>query len=343
MISGAPDTTRPTASSSPKGLRRFSRLTCFSTLFLIFAGGMVTSTGSGLAVPDWPLSYGTLFPPMVGGIFYEHGHRMVATIVGFLVFCLSIWLGIKEKRRWVRHLGIAALAAVVFQGILGGLTVLFLLPMPVSVTHAVLAQTFFVITIIIAYSLSLERHRREFKPAIDYRGLTKMTVVLGTLIYLQLILGALMRHTGSGLAIPDFPAMGGYWFPPFNGAMLQHINDWRFEHDLPTVNIAQVITHFVHRAGALFITVTVVLLDVVALRERITDKIIIRTIWMLNALVIGQFCLGVLTVLSEKSPHITSTHVMTGAATLGVTVLLLLRAAPLSWEKFKSTTFLKVL
>ena len=66
MISGVPDTTGQTASSSPEGLRRFSKLTCFSTLFLIFAGGMVTSTGSGLAVPDWPLSYGTLFPPMVG-------------------------------------------------------------------------------------------------------------------------------------------------------------------------------------------------------------------------------------------------------------------------------------
>lgn len=339
MISGVPDTTRPAVSSPPKGLRRFSKLTCLSTLFLIFAGGMVTSTGSGLAVPDWPLSYGMLFPPMVGGIFYEHGHRMAAAAVGFLVLCLTIWLGIKEKRRWVRRLGIAALAAVVAQGILGGLTVLFLLPMPVSVTHAVLAQTFFVITIIIAYSLSLERQHREFKPAIDYRGLTKMSVVLGALIYIQLVLGALMRHTGSGLAIPDFPTMGGYRFPPFNKTMLAYINDWRFERDLPVVNISQVVIHFVHRAGALLITVTAVLLDVAALRERIADKTIVRTIWLLNALVIGQLCLGVLTVLSEKSPPITSTHVMTGAATLGAAVLLLLRAAPLSWEKFKSTVF----
>lgn len=300
---------------------------------------MVTSTGSGLAVPDWPLSYGTLFPPMVGGIFYEHGHRMVATAVGFFVLCLTIWLGIKEKRGWVRRLGIAALATVVLQGILGGLTVLFLLPTAVSVTHAVLAQTFFVITMIIAYSLSLERQRREFKPVIDYRGLTKTAVGLGALIYVQLVLGALMRHTGSGLAIPDFPTMGGYWFPPFHEAMLAHINDWRFEHDLPAVNISQVVIHFVHRAGALFIIVTVVWLDVVAVRDRITDKTIVRTIWMLNALVAGQLCLGVLTVLSEKSPPVTSTHVMTGAATLGIVVLLVLRAAPLSLEKFKRVIF----
>ena len=193
----------------------------------------------------------------------------------------------------------------------------------------------------IAYSLSVERHRREFMPVTNHAGLIKITVALGVLIYVQLILGALMRHTGSGLAIPDFPTMGGYWIPPFNDAMLRHINDWRFERDLPMVNISQVVIHCVHRLGALFITVTAVLLDVIALRERITDKTIVRTIWMLNALVVGQLCLGVLTVLSEKSPHITSTHVVTGAATLGVVVLFILRLAPLSWNKFKSTIFLK--
>lgn len=331
MISGVPD----------KWLRRFSKITCFSTLLLIFVGGMVTSTGSGLAVPDWPLSYGTLFPPMVGGIFYEHGHRMAAATVGFLVLCLTIWLGSKEKRRWVRHLGITALGAVVSQGILGGLTVLFFLPTAISASHAVLAQTFFIITILIAYSLSLERERRGSLPEATYPGLLRVIFVLGALIYVQLILGALMRHTGSGLAIPDFPRMGGYWIPPFNDAMLRHINDWRFEHDLPMVNMAQVMIHFTHRAGAVFILVTLGLLNSVTLREKISDKMIVSTVWMLNALVVVQIGLGIFTVLSQKSPHITSTHVMTGAATLGVVVLLFLRAAPLSWDKFKSAIFLK--
>src|SRR3989338_894934 len=137
MISGVPDTTGQTASSSPKGLRRFSKLTCFSTLFLIFAGGMVTSTGSGLAVPDWPLSYGMLFPPIVGGVFYEHGHRMVATIVGLLMLILAVALGFCEKRRWLRNLGFAAVGAVILQGVLGGITVLFFLPRPVSITHGI--------------------------------------------------------------------------------------------------------------------------------------------------------------------------------------------------------------
>lgn len=278
---------------------------------------------------------------MVGGIFYEHGHRMVATTVGFLVLCLTIWLGIKEKRRWVRHLGIAALGAVVLQGILGGLTVLFFLPTPISASHAVLAQTFFIITIVIAYSLSLERERRESLPEAICPGLLRTICVLGVLIYIQLILGALMRHTGSGLAIPDFPTMGGYWIPPFNDAMLRHINDWRFEHDLSMVNMVQVMIHFAHRAGAALIAVTVGLLDIVAARQKIADKTVVWTILTLNALIVVQICLGIVTVLSEKSPYITSTHVMIGAATLGVVVLLILRSAPLSWGKFKSTIFLK--
>src|SRR3990167_9279428 len=108
----------------PMGINRFSRFLAFATYLLIFAGGMVTSTGSGLSVPDWPLSYGSFFPPMVGGVFYEHGHRMIASTVGFFMLCLAVWLGIKEKLRWVKNLGFFALGAVILQGILGGLTVL---------------------------------------------------------------------------------------------------------------------------------------------------------------------------------------------------------------------------
>ncbi|MCA9400806.1 MAG: COX15/CtaA family protein, partial [Candidatus Omnitrophica bacterium] len=139
-----------------QGLRIFSKITCLLTLFLIFAGGMVTSTNSGLSVPDWPLSYGTWFPPMIGGVFYEHGHRMIASLVGFFMLILTIWIGFKEQRQWVRYLAIAALGAVVIQGILGGMTVLFFLPTPISVSHAVLAQTFFLLTIFLAYSQSNE-------------------------------------------------------------------------------------------------------------------------------------------------------------------------------------------
>src|SRR2546423_6762019 len=131
-------------------LRGFTKFVAAATLFLIFAGALVTSTESGLSVPDWPLSYGKVMPPMVGGVFYEHGHRMVATTVGILTVVLAIWLARREPRRWVRRLGLLAVAAVVAQGVLGGLTVIFLLPTAVSVAHACLAQTFFCLTVAIA-------------------------------------------------------------------------------------------------------------------------------------------------------------------------------------------------
>src|SRR6185369_12971313 len=135
---------------------RLSVLLVASTLALIFVGGLVTSTGSGLSVPDWPLSYGMVMPPMVGGVFYEHGHRMVASAVGFLTLVLAVWTARAESRASLRRLAWAALAAVIAQGVLGGLTVLYLLPTPISVTHACLAQAFFCITIALAYLTSRE-------------------------------------------------------------------------------------------------------------------------------------------------------------------------------------------
>ena len=139
---------------------RLGVATAAATLVLIFVGGLVTSTGSGLSVPDWPLSYGMLMPPMVGGVFYEHSHRMVASLVGFLTLVLAVWTARAEARAGVRRLAWAALAAVVAQGVLGGLTVIYLLPTPVSVAHACLAQTFFCITIALAYS-----RRPSMRPA----------------------------------------------------------------------------------------------------------------------------------------------------------------------------------
>src|SRR3954464_13629346 len=111
-------------------LHRYAKVVCASTVILIVAGGLVTSTGSGLSVPDWPTSYGWnmfTFPMrhMVGGIFYEHGHRLIASTVGFLTIIRAAWTWRVEPRRWVRMLGLSALGAVILQGVLGGITVLF--------------------------------------------------------------------------------------------------------------------------------------------------------------------------------------------------------------------------
>ncbi len=327
--------TEPFNPAGAAGLRVLSKFTCFSTLFLIFAGGMVTSTGSGLAVPDWPLSYGMLFPPMVGGVFYEHGHRMVAEFVGLLTLILAVWTGVSEKRNWVRKLTFWALGAVIAQGILGGITVKFFLPPAVSICHGILAQTFFIMTILLAYSHSQERSRRSRQTdgVIPENENLKMVVLLTMAVYLQLIIGAVMRHTKSGLAIPDFPTMGGTLIPRFDGAMLAKINDWRFEKGLDPVNFVQVSLHFLHRLWAFIILVLAGLLGYRMASVKLTQEARASVFWLLQVLWL-QVILGVLTVLSAKSSVITSLHVVTGAATLGACVLLLLRVAPLSWERF---------
>lgn len=316
-------------------LRRFAKITCFSTLVLIFVGGMVTSTGSGLAVPDWPLSYGTLFPPMVGGVFYEHGHRMVASLVGLLMLILSIWIAVKEERRWVKVTGFVALGAVIAQGILGGLTVLFFLPTPVSVSHGVLAQTFFLLTIFIAYSQSKERQLRTFVKSGYDPVLQACCIVLIICIYIQLILGAVMRHTGSGLAIYDFPTIAGSWWPVFDSQLLNKINSWRFDYDLDPVNMWNVAYHLMHRVWAAVIVIVVCVLNIIGLKCHLPNKDkIIRSIYILDGLIFIQVALGILTILTYKAPVLTSMHVVTGAATLGWVFLIMLRIAPLQFNQF---------
>ena len=317
------------------GLRWFSKLTCAATLFLIFAGGMVTSTSSGLAVPDWPLSYGMLFPPMIGGVFYEHGHRMIASTVGFMMLILAFWLGRSEPRAWVRRLGWIALAAVITQGILGGLTVIYLLPTPISVSHATLAQTFFLFTIILAYSQS--REYMFLSPTSSMgrthtaRGslLWRRVVILIAVVYVQLLLGAVMRHTQAGLAIPDFPQMAGRWWPSFDASMIQWINDWRFQNtELKDVTLQQVVIHFCHRFWALIVVAATVwvLLGLGSIKER--WKKLDQSAWTLMVLLIFQVALGAFSIWTRKAPVIASLHVVTGAAFLGASVLLALRVYP---------------
>ncbi len=169
------------------------------TLLLVVAGGLVTSNEAGLSVPDWPLSYGKLMPPMEGGIFYEHGHRMVATTVGILTIGLVIFLFRAEPRRWLRRLGLIALGAVILQGLLGGMTVIFMLPKPVSISHACLAQLFFSTTVAIALftSPAWKRGPRpvdDGEPQLRWLAIAAPVCVLG-----QVALGAAARHKALGI------------------------------------------------------------------------------------------------------------------------------------------------
>ena len=324
--------------SSDIWLRRFSKLTVFSTLFLIFAGALVKSHEVGLSVPDWPTTYGKqmfAFPlsDMVGGIFYEHGHRIIATIVGFFTMIQAIWLGFSHHPNWLKKLGFFALAMVIIQGLFGGITVLFFLPPLVSIIHGILAQTFFIMTIIIAYSMSQERENRVDNGMVQ--AIRKGALLMGGLVYIQLILGALMRHTGSGLAIPDFPTMGGMWIPTFSSEMMANINYILFDLDLDSVSKGQVIIHFIHRLGAVIVTGTIGYFyakygEIIKASQR-SKAVFISII----VIVIIQFSLGVLTVLSARSPYIASFHVVTGAALLGLCTLLLLKVNSLKWSQWK--------
>ena len=193
-------------------LHRYSQFVAACTVVLVLAGSFVTSTGSGLAVPDWPTTYGWnmfTFPPSmwVGGIFYEHGHRLIASTVGFLTIVLAVWLWRADPRRWMKRLGVVALGAVVLQGVLGGLTVLFFLPAPISIAHAGLAELFFCTIVSIALFTS-PRWKHADNP-VDDPSLRRFATATVAVVYAQILIGATMRHTGAGLAIPDFPLMFG--------------------------------------------------------------------------------------------------------------------------------------
>lgn len=182
------------------GLHRFAVVLACWTFLLIIAGALVTSNDAGLSVPDWPTSFGSWYkiPKLVGGVKFEHTHRMIAQGAGLLTIILAVWTWRSEKRRWMRILGLFALGTVIAQGILGGITVLFYLPPAVSSAHAALAQTFFCIAV--AMAIFTGQKWIEEQPRVDFDqrrpSLITLTLLSIFVLYVQLILGAMFRHHG---------------------------------------------------------------------------------------------------------------------------------------------------
>jgi cytochrome c oxidase assembly protein subunit 15 len=302
-----PDTTlfgRAQGPARPRGLHAFAVGVAAATLLLVFAGGLVTSTESGLSVPDWPTTYGQnmfTFPvsKWVGGIRYEHVHRLIASGVGLLTVVLAVWLARREPRRWVRRLGYLALAAVVLQGMLGGLTVLLLLPPAVSVAHACLAQTFFCLVVTIAVVTSPRwspsSSAGSLREALAASPLGRTAAVTAGAVFLQLLIGAVMRHTKAGLAISDFPLSLGRVVPPLSSF--------------------PVAIHFLHRVGALVVAALVGLCLFRSVRSH--RRGLRRAGIALAALVVVQVGLGAATVLTRKAVLVTTAHVASGALLLG--------------------------
>jgi cytochrome c oxidase assembly protein subunit 15 len=297
-------------------LHKFATFVAGCTVLLVLAGSLVTSTNSGLSVPDWPTTYGWnmfTFPPSkwVGGILYEHGHRLIASSVGFLTIVLAAWLWVEEPRRWVRWLGMVALGTVIAQGVLGGLTVLFFLPAAVSTAHAALAEIFFCLSVAIALFTSprwiagytgVGRHRE----AVDDPMLRRVATATTALVFIQILIGATMRHTGAGLAIPDFPLMFGHLVP---------------DHWSPKIAI-----HFAHRLGALLVTAAVLATSAHVWSRLRGRPELTSPAALLVGLVAVQVTLGAFTVWSGRAVWINSFHVVCGALVLTTSLVLTLRS-----------------
>ncbi len=284
-----------------RGLNRFAIFVACATFFLIIAGALVTSNDAGLATPDWPLSNGQVFPKMVGNLFWEHGHRMVATTVGILTIVLLVYILRIEKRSWVRKLGIFALLAVIAQGLLGGLTVKLMLPLAVSAAHATLAQLFFCTTVSLAVFTSRgwieARLIEEEKGALPLRYLCTAALVT---IFLQLIIGATLRHSAT-------------WDRP-----------------LP---VELVLTHI---GGAFAVTIMLGSASLTVLRRHKDEKFLTRPALIALLLLVVQLSLGIAAYVtrlaspSDPQPlnpmiSITVAHVACGALVFVSTIVLTLR------------------
>lgn len=312
-------------------LNRFVWLTAVLTLFLICSGGMVTSKGAGLAVPDWPTTFGYnmfLFPVSrwVGGIFFEHTHRLIASTVGFLTIILALWCWWAEPRKWLRMLGWAALGAVVLQGILGGLRVTMLQD-EIGIFHALLAQAFLGLLVFIGVATS--RFWRKAKWARLRASLVWLPIVTTILIYGQLALGATMRHQHRDLAILDFPAAFGRVIPDVSTESLAAINRWRDTRALSDVTAGHIWLQMAHRVLAVVILAGVVACWF-ALRSAPRTLKRLSDIWVL--IVLLQITVGAWTIWSNKAADIATAHVAIGATMLafgiGIASLALRLRAP---------------
>lgn len=355
-------------------LNRFAWFTAFATLLLVCSGGMVTSNNAGLAVPDWPTTFGYnmfLFPASkwIGGIFFEHTHRLIASTVGMLTLVLAIWLWARETqgaRRWIgcalmvlgvgvfglrtrpfqicvgglaiativlgvwqsiknsesrRWIGVIALGAVILQGVLGGLRVVMLKDQ-IGIFHACLAQAFLGLLVFMALATT-KSWKRLTNRAIDQRKIAPvqvMAIATTGFVYLQLILGATMRHQHQDLSILDFPTANGSWIPDTSAAALARINAWRDARGFSDVTAFQIWLQMAHRFVAAIIALAIIAFAVRVWRD--TREILpLRRLsigWLV--LVFCQITLGAWTIWSNKAADIATTHVAVGAIMLSLGV-----------------------
>ena len=301
----------------PNALSYFARVVAAATVLLVFAGATITTTGSGLSVPDWPLSFGQLNPAMVGGVFYEHGHRLIASGVGLLVLVFAIAASVAKAEATVRRLSFLSLGLVIFQGLLGGLTVHMRLPTAVSVAHGTVAQIFFCVTVALVWWTSPSFS--SAKPSLSNPSAKNLKIAsfgMTGLVLLQLLVGATMRHMGAGLVLTDFPTSLGRWIPPIT---------------TPEIAVA-----FSHRVLAVAVLAMAFLLCSRIYRFHSKERALPALGGTLVLLLFLQATLGAFTVWSGRGFWPTCFHVMNGALVLATAFSISLWTVRLSRRELSS-------
>jgi heme a synthase len=339
MHAPSPNHSFPPETSRPQYRWALHRFACFcagSILFLICIGGLVTSKEAGMSVPDWPNTYGYnmfLFPwqDWVGGIFFEHSHRLVATGVGVLLTILAVWLCFQE-RIWLRWMGVIVPLFVIIEGILGGLRVI-LSEDQLGIFHGCLAQLLLVSVSLIGLFTSrwwIGTGAPTVRPSFTAPKWTGRVLAVCGLIFCQLMLGATMRHEHAGLSIRDFPLAYGQVWPKTDPTSIEAYNSQRFQQDAnarATTALA-INMQMAHRVGAILITAGILAVAAAMWFTPGTAAILRRWSALWVGLVILQFTFGAFTIWSNKAADVATAHVALGALTMVLGALL----AAMSWR-----------
>jgi heme A synthase len=285
----------------PQHYRAFA-VTVVWTLGLLYLGSVVHATESSLACPDWPTCFGTMLPEMEGGVFWEHLHRLVAGGL-ILMFGLATWLAFQATGRdsWIRTASVSGIALLLVQAVFGGLTVIYRLPDAISTSHLSMALVFLALATVLAAATS---PRREARPPLSPRVrdiLRGWGLSAAVLVFLQSVVGGVVRHTDAGMACPDFPTCIGEWVPP----MASHM----------------VAIHFTHRVLGLVATLVIVALAW-KLHRAGAPRFVRRTVLGAVLVVAVQFTLGVVSVFTILAVIPVSLHTLGAAGLLGLLTLL---------------------
>jgi heme A synthase len=273
--------------------------TAVATFLLLIAGGTVHPSGSSLACPDWPTCFGTLLPEMKGAVLFEHGHRLIATLVGAMTWAvaLCLWRSRPEDRR-LRWLGVLAAGVVVLQGVLGGVTVIYRLPVAVSTAHLGLALAFFGLQVYLCFA-ARPQHRSPRVRGEAARDVRRAFMIGAAAVYSQILLGAYLRHTGAGYACTDIPLCQGEWWPDLVWGRL----------------------HMVHRFFGLLLLPILGWVSVFAVRRAGAEPGVRAMIWAGPLVLLLQVAIGVWMVLASIDWVPASIHTGMAAILLGTQLI----------------------